>query len=138
MKNYSRNLMERMDGASTENASRKTHLTWQDWRLCTTQFEMRKPQRGKTQHPQKHGRRPRHKFPRPTVREEEGEGKAEADRGGDHSLARTTGGLSCQRCQMAKFDPLLSLDCAEWRAGRAIQGKERIKFCSAAKHTIHL
>ena len=35
-------------------------------------------------------------------------------------------------CYAAKFDPLLSLDCArvEGEAGSAIQGKEGIKFCS--------
>ena len=37
-----------------------------------------------------------------------------------------------QGCQMAKFDPFLSLDCAwvEGVSGGAIQGKEGIKFCS--------
>ena len=36
-------------------------------------------------------------------------------------------------CQMAKFDPFLSLDCARVEGlGGAIQGKEGIKFCSAA------
>ena len=33
-------------------------------------------------------------------------------------------------CQMAKFDPLLSLDCTRVEGGGAIQGKEGIKFCS--------
>ena len=38
-----------------------------------------------------------------------------------------------QGCQVAKFDPFLSLDCARVRArGGAIQGKEGIKFCSVA------
>ena len=38
----------------------------------------------------------------------------------------------CQGCQMAKFDPFLSLDCARVEGKGAIQGKEGIKFCSAA------
>ena len=43
-----------------------------------------------------------------------------------------------QGCQMAKFDPFLSLDCARVEVvGRnlhpgTIQGKEGIKFCSVA------
>ena len=40
------------------------------------------------------------------------------------------GGDRGQCCQMAKFDPFLSLDCA--RVEGAIQGKEGIKFCSTA------
>ena len=36
-------------------------------------------------------------------------------------------------CQIAKFDAFLSLDCARMEGvGGAIQGKEGIKFCSAA------
>ena len=36
-------------------------------------------------------------------------------------------------CQTAKFDPILSLDCAGVkRAGSTIQGKEGIKFCTVA------
>ena len=36
-------------------------------------------------------------------------------------------------CQMAKFDPFLSLDCARVEGVEgAIQGKEGIKFCSVA------
>ena len=35
-----------------------------------------------------------------------------------------------QCCQISKFDPFLSLDCA--RVKGAIQGKEGIKFCSVA------
>ena len=42
------------------------------------------------------------------------------------------GGGQC--CQIAKFDPFLSLVCAPgWRAWGAIQGKEGIKFCSIAE-----
>ena len=43
-------------------------------------------------------------------------------------------GAALQGCQMAKFDPFLSMDCARVEgAGRgAIQEKEGIKFCSAA------
>ena len=40
-----------------------------------------------------------------------------------------------QCCQMAKFDPFLSLDCARVEGvgrGGAVQGKEGIKFCSVA------
>ena len=37
-----------------------------------------------------------------------------------------------QGCQMAKFDPFLSLDCAGVEGGGAIQGKEGIKFGSVA------
>ena len=40
-----------------------------------------------------------------------------------------------QCCQMAKFDPFLSLDCARLEGGGAqgtIQGKEGIKFCNVA------
>ena len=39
-----------------------------------------------------------------------------------------------QGCQVTKLDPLLSLGCAgvEGRAWGAIQGKEGLKFCSAA------
>ena len=38
-----------------------------------------------------------------------------------------------QGCQMATFDPFLSLDCAGVEGGgSAIQDKEGIKFCSAA------
>ena len=36
---------------------------------------------------------------------------------------------SFQGCQLAKFDPFLSLDCPRWGI---IQGKEGIKFCSVA------
>ena len=40
---------------------------------------------------------------------------------------------SIQGCQMAKFDPFLSLDCARVEGvGDEIQGKEGIKFCSVA------
>ena len=35
-----------------------------------------------------------------------------------------------QGCQMAKFDPFLSLDWAGMEEGGAIQGKEGINFCS--------
>ena len=38
-----------------------------------------------------------------------------------------------QGCQMAKFDPFLSLDCARVEGGGgAIQGKKGIKLCSVA------
>ena len=38
-----------------------------------------------------------------------------------------------QGCQMVKFDPFLSLDCARAEGvGGAVQGKEGIKFCSVA------
>ena len=38
-----------------------------------------------------------------------------------------------QGCQMAKFDPFLSVDCAGVEGeGGSIQGKEVIKFCSVA------
>ena len=38
-----------------------------------------------------------------------------------------------QCCQIAKFDPFLSLDCARVEGvGGTIQGKEGIKFCSVA------
>ena len=38
-----------------------------------------------------------------------------------------------QCCQMAKYDPFHSLDCARVEGvGGAIQGKEGIKFCSVA------
>ena len=38
-----------------------------------------------------------------------------------------------QGCQMAKFDPFLSLDCVRVEGvGDEIQGKEGIKFCSVA------
>ena len=37
-----------------------------------------------------------------------------------------------QGCQMAKFDPFLSLDCARVEDGGTIHGKKGIKFCSAA------
>ena len=41
--------------------------------------------------------------------------------------------LGGQGCQMAKFDPFLSLDCARVEGvGAQSQGKEGIKFCSAA------
>ena len=40
---------------------------------------------------------------------------------------------STQGCQMAKFDPCLSLDCARVEGvGGTIQGKTGIKFCSVA------
>ena len=44
------------------------------------------------------------------------------------------GGCPCgQGCQMAKFDPFLSLDCAPHTLHPgAIQGKERITFCHLA------
>ena len=50
------------------------------------------------------------------------------------SAAAEVGGVNRQGCQMAKFDPFLSLDCARVDRGRggAIQGKEGIKFCSVA------
>ena len=42
-------------------------------------------------------------------------------------------GTPGQCCQRAKFDPFLSLNCARVGGrGGAIQGKEGIKFCSAA------
>ena len=42
-----------------------------------------------------------------------------------------------QGCQMAKFDPLLSLDCARVEGvGGTIQGKEGIKFCSLYSRAI--
>ena len=37
-----------------------------------------------------------------------------------------------QGCQMAKFDPFLSMDCARVEGGGALQGKDGIKFCSVA------
>ena len=46
-----------------------------------------------------------------------------------------TGGHN-QGCQMAKFDPFLSLDCARVEGvglGGATQGKEGIKFCCVAE-----
>ena len=39
-------------------------------------------------------------------------------------------------CQMAKFDPFLSLDCAPALHPGAIQGKEGIKFCYLATLSI--
>ena len=39
---------------------------------------------------------------------------------------------SRQGCQIAKFDPFLSLDCARLEGRGANQGKEGIKFCSIA------
>ena len=47
-------------------------------------------------------------------------------------LARRVVLDSGQGCQMAKFYPLLSLDCAKVEAGSAIQEKEGIKFCHLA------
>ena len=51
-----------------------------------------------------------------------------------------TSGRGTQGCQMVKFDPFLSLDCARVEGlgaqgggcGSAIQGKEGIKFCCVA------
>ena len=51
-------------------------------------------------------------------------------RGGEGGLTPSFFTASAHGCQMAKFDPFLSLDCARAEGRGAIRGKDGIKFCS--------